>query len=62
MPTISIEQVADVMSLLYAAKDEPIEELKEQLASIFHNDTSIVIPLSEHLIAIAQAYQDYYRQ
>lgn len=54
--TITIEQVADVMSLLYSAKDDNIEDVREGLARIFHYDESIVYPLDEHLIAIAQAY------
>ena len=54
--TISIEQVADVMSLLYSAKDDNIEDVREELARIFHYDESIVYPLDEHLVCIAQAY------
>lgn len=54
--TITIEQVADVMSLLYSAKDDSLEDIRKQLARIFHYDESIINPLDEHLTDIAQAY------
>lgn len=62
--TLTIGQVADIMSLVYAATYDDLDKIREQLRDILNNDEEVLNILYEHLVSIASAHHncDYSEQ
>ena len=54
--TLTVGQVGDIMSLLYGAQYDDLDEIRGQLRDILDNDEELINILDDHLVSIAEAH------